>query len=144
MSRQFPAAPPAPSTPLLPVGNPAPSQTLLNRTGDFISKNKNVIILGTAVAVSAGVGYYLYTKPTSPSGGSSSPDSKSTKSSSSEKKKAKKNKKKGLSGEGLNGPLLEEIQPTPSTTQEEKKEVKPDVQPDIFAGTVLSLQVPRY
>ena len=81
--RSFPAAPPNPSTPLIPVpasGAPisAASPSLLSRTQKFIEDNQKLLILGAAVAVSAGAGYYLYnrqsdgSKPGASGSGSSS------------------------------------------------------------------------
>jgi hypothetical protein len=121
MSRQFPAAPPAPSTPLVPVGNPAPSQTLLDRTGRWIEQNRNLLILGATVAVSAGAGYYLYNR--SSSGGSGPSSGSDGASTSSAKKNKKKNKKKSkfIPGDGASGPLLEEIQPAPAAQKPEAK-----------------------
>lgn len=117
--RSFPAAPPNPSTPLVPVPSSA-SPSILSRTQKFIEDNQKLLILGAAVAVSAGAGYYLYNRTSDGKPGSSGSSSSSSTGAAAGAKKSKKNKKKksngdkGLKGEGLEGPLLEEIEPKPA------------------------------
>lgn len=118
MASQYPAVPPNASA-RIPIPSSAqassltPSQSLLDRTSRFIEKNRNLLLIGATVAVSAGAGYYLYNRTTtSPdddkAGGSSSPGGVGA---SKNKKKKKGKKSKFLKGDGLEGPLLEEITP---------------------------------
>jgi len=117
--RQFPAAPPAPSTPLVPVPShaAAPPQSLLTRSQKFIEENQKLLLIGAAVAVSAGAGYYLYnrTAPGGPSAGGKEIGGGAKSSKKKNKKKKGGDKDKFVKGDGLEGPLLEEI---------EQKEVK--------------------
>lgn len=120
--RSFPAAPPNPSTPLVPVpshATPAAPSSIISRTQKFIEDNQKLLILGAAVAVGAGAGYYLYNRPSPRDGSSGSGSGTAGTAGSSKKSKNKKKKKSGadkdkfLAGSGLEGALLEEIEPKP-------------------------------
>ena len=98
---------------------------MLTRTQRFIEDNQKLILLGCAVAASAGVGYYLYT-----SRQSSSPPGSPGPSGSKRSKRSKKKKggsvggsrdEKFLRSEGKDGPLLEEI---PGKAEELAKEME--------------------
>jgi import receptor subunit TOM70 len=96
---------------------PEPPTTLVERASRFIEDNKNLILIGAGVAAAAGAGYYLYSRNgrSGPSNGAK--PSTGAGSGSSKNKKKKKSKKTGdkfLKGDGLDGPLLEEIKPKPT------------------------------
>lgn len=132
MASPYPAIPT--SSPRIPIPSSAqassltPSQTLLDRTSRFIEKNRNLLLIGATVAVSAGAGYYLYNRSSpsdehDPEGDSEKAGGSGGVSASGKNKKKKKGKKsngKYLKGEGLEGPLLEEVQPEQGTSGQEK------------------------
>lgn len=113
-SGRLPAAPPVASAPV--------SSAFLDRTKRFIDDNR-AVLLGLGVLAAGGILYYNYSSSSSSSRGRGSAggdasSAGSSGSSSSSKNKKKKNKKKSafLKGEGLDGPLLEEIKPSDQKT----------------------------
>jgi import receptor subunit TOM70 len=115
----------------------------LSRTQKFIEDNQKLLILGAAVAVSAGAGYYLYNRSSDGKPGSSGSSSSSSTGAAAGAKKNKNKKKKkstgdkGLKGEGLEGPLLEEIEPKPAAVD---KSEGPEHLKGLF-GSVISRSV---
>ena len=127
-----PIVPPQASVPV-PVAIPAaapvavPPQGLLARTQRFVEDNQKIILIGAAVAVGAGAGYYLYNRSSDGPGGSSSSARDSAGASGSSKKSKKSKKKKNsqfLKGEGNQGPLLEEIKPKENKATTDGKDGK--------------------
>ena len=93
-----------------PVGATGNAGSMLGRAQKFIEENQRIILLGCAVAVSAGAGYYIYSSRSSPLGGPGSPGPSTSSKKSKKSKKKKGGKDDGvLKGKGSDGPLVEEI-----------------------------------
>ena len=124
----------APTTPQVTVpvdafGNPAGATanagSMLGRAQKFLEENQKVILLGCAVAVSAGAGYYIYSGRSSPLSGPGSPGPSTSSKKSRKSKKKKGGKEDGvLKGKGSDGPVVEEIPGKAAELSSEKEAAK--------------------
>ena len=111
------------NTSSLPASTPTPPTSLLTRAQRFVEENQRLILLGAAVAASAGAGYYLYATRSSSSRGPGSPGPSTGSRKSKKNKKKKGTKDEGfLKGQGNQGPLVEEIPGKADEVKETKEE----------------------